>query len=203
MFPNVPLSIGRKRVFDSVFPPVPLNSTSPPADSSPNRGPTESGKPFGGAVSENTPQQHQWQQGELQHGEADSDSDSAREQTLWDQAWHTATTYLSIPDKGFNLGRDSGGGTNDDELDEKALVGRWVKEPPSQFISDNIFYVAADASPGRELRIGRKECDLQEWYMGETRRHFLANFRDALVKVRSMFSDIVGSANVHVCRNWE
>jgi anaphase-promoting complex subunit 2 len=108
--------------------------------------------------------------------------DLPTEQITWDRAWHTATTYLSIPDRGFNLGWD-GGEANDDELDEETLIKRWAKEPPSQFVSDNIFYVGADASPGRERRTGLRECDLQEWYMSETRRHFLSNFRDTLVKV--------------------
>ncbi|KAL1953696.1 hypothetical protein VTO42DRAFT_2369 [Malbranchea cinnamomea] len=175
MLSNVPRSMGRKRVFESVFPPLRSNivPSHEPASGSVDVTATGKHSDVGYVGYEKIPQQLQQQSGE---------TGCPPERAIWDRAWDAATTYLSIPEGGFNFGQDGDGDGNGDDLDEETLMKRWEKEPPSQFVSDSIFYVGADASPGRELRAGLKECDLREWYMVEARKHFLRNFRDGLIK---------------------
>ncbi|EFW22010.1 hypothetical protein D8B26_002105 [Coccidioides posadasii str. Silveira] len=162
MFPNVPISIGRKRVFDSVFPPAPLSAVSPTPDITSALGYTQSSSL---QKRPSTPR---------------SDPDTIPEQVTWDRAWHTATAFLSIPDEKLSF---STKGRNDDDLDDKDLIKRWSREQrPSQSILDALFYVISDSSVGKKLRAGLKEYDLQAWYANEVRRHFLTNFRDTLIK---------------------
>ncbi|EEP76142.1 conserved hypothetical protein [Uncinocarpus reesii 1704] len=139
MFPNVPLSIGRKRVFDSVFPPVPLSSIPPKPDAtsipSSIRSPAQ-------------------QQSAL----PSSHIDAAPEQATWDRAWHTATAFLSIPDKKPSYC------TASDEISDECLFQQWPRETlPSQSVIEALCYVGSDSSIGKQLRAGSKECDLQEW----------------------------------------
>ncbi|EQL38048.1 anaphase-promoting complex subunit 2 [Blastomyces dermatitidis ATCC 26199] len=171
MFQNIPLSISRKRVFDSVFPPAPLSNISPTPVSSPVQGFTRPGETF--------------DIGYKQGARRSSEPEYVPEQVTWDRAWHTATSFLSIPDEGF---RNNGAGDDDETRDEETLLRRWAKGPPSQLVSDSLFYVGADSSPGRALRQASEEEDVKEWYLTEMRRHFLTNFRDFLVaglKVRN------------------
>ncbi|EER39261.1 anaphase-promoting complex subunit [Histoplasma capsulatum H143] len=161
MFQNIPLSISRKRVFDSVFLSAPLSRISPTPISSPVQSLTRAGGTFSSDRN----------QRELEN---------VPEQVTWDRAWHAATTFLSIPDEGF---RNNGGDDDDDDgtRDEDTLLKRWAKGPPSQLVSESLFYVGADSSPGKALRQGSKEDDVKEWYLNEMRRHFLTNFRTFLV----------------------
>ncbi|OAX82748.1 hypothetical protein ACJ72_02902 [Emergomyces africanus] len=165
MFPNTPLSISRKRVFDSVFPPAPLSSISPTPVSSPAHSFTGAGESVGSG--HNQPS-----------APRPSEPENVPEQVTWDRAWHTATTFLSIPNEGF---RNNGNGDNDETCDAETLLRRWAKGPPPQVVSDSLYYVGADSSPGKALRQGSKESDVKKWYMSEMRRHFLTNFRDFLV----------------------
>ncbi|PGH18973.1 hypothetical protein AJ79_00006 [Helicocarpus griseus UAMH5409] len=164
MLQSTPLSIGRKRVFDSVFPPAPLSSISPTPVSSPVQSFARAAESFG-QQPQKPPRPHE--------------PETVPEQVTWDRAWHTATAFLSIPNEGF---RHNGDGDNDETRDEETLLRRWARTPPSQVVSDSLFYVGADSSSGKALRRGSKEDDLKEWYMSEMRRHFLANFRDSLVQ---------------------
>ncbi|KAF3480368.1 anaphase-promoting complex subunit 2 [Arthroderma uncinatum] len=169
MFQHVPSTIGHKRVFDSVFPPSLLSGISPTPDVTPVLGFTPPGEPFGGiqtSIKANKP--------------APSSEEPVPEQVTWDRAWHTATAFLTIPDKGFNVNSD---GNSDDKIGDRTLLKRWARDPPSTAIRDSLFYVGADASGGKGSRKGMKECDLKLWYMSETRRHFLTNFKDTLVKI--------------------
>lgn len=156
MVPNVPLAIGRKRVFDAVFPPtllIKVNDTlHSVADATPSLA-----KPF------------------------TFNSDIASEQATWDRSWDTATAFLSIPDKKLILADDKATG---DELSESTLLKQWSqRQRPSRSILDALYHVGADSSMGKEFRASSKEYDIQEWYMNEVRRHFLANLRGALLKV--------------------
>ncbi|KAK2807290.1 hypothetical protein FQN50_005444 [Emmonsiellopsis sp. PD_5] len=164
MLQATPLSVGRKRVFDSIFPPAPLSNISPTPISSPVQSFSGVGEPSGST--QQSPHRA-W------------DQEIVPEQVTWDRAWHTATAFLSIPNGRFRI---NGVNDNDDARDDETLLRRWAKNPPSQAVSESLFYVGADTSPGRQLRDGLKENDLKEWYMSETRRHFLFNFRDFLVK---------------------
>lgn len=169
MHQNVPLSIGRKRVFDSVFPPAPLSDISPTPVATPLLGFSGVGESFGGHHDSRNPYQP-----------SSSDSENVPEQVTWDRAWHNATAFLSLPDESFRPGQDIG---NDDELDEERLLKQWTREPPSREILESVFYVEDPSSRGKVLRAGSKGQDLKEWYINETRRHFLTNFRDPLVNV--------------------
>ncbi|QSS61384.1 anaphase-promoting complex subunit [Histoplasma capsulatum] len=157
MFQNNPLSISRKRVFDSVFLSAPLSSISPTPISSPVQSLTRAGGTFSSDRNQREPE-------------------NVPEQVTWDRAWHAATTFLSIPDEGFRNNDD-----DDGIRDEDTLLKRWAKGPPSQLVSESLFYVGADSSPGKALRQGSKENDVKEWYLSEMRRHFLTNFRTFLV----------------------
>ncbi|OJD22289.1 hypothetical protein ACJ73_06366 [Blastomyces percursus] len=165
MFQHTPLSISRKRVFDSVFPPAPLSNISPTPVSSPVQSFTRPGETFDSGYSQ-------------QGAHRSSEPEYVPEQVTWDRAWHTATSFLSIPDEGF---RNSGDGDDDETRDEETLLRRWAKGPPPQLVSDSLFYVGADSSPGRALRQASKEDDVKEWYLTEMRRHFLTNFQNFLV----------------------
>ncbi|KKZ68092.1 hypothetical protein EMCG_06304 [[Emmonsia] crescens] len=166
MFQNTPLSISRKRVVDSVFPPAPLSSIAPTPVSSPVRSFTRAEESLrSGQTQQNTP--------------GPSEPENVPEQVTWDRAWHTATAFLSIPNESF---RNNGNGDNDETRDEETLLRRWAKGPPPQVVSDSLFYVGADSSPGKALRQGSREANLKEWYLSEMRRHFLTNFRDFLVR---------------------
>ncbi|KGM92119.1 uncharacterized protein PADG_11654 [Paracoccidioides brasiliensis Pb18] len=160
-----PQSIGHKRVFDSVFPPAPLNNVSPTPASSPVQRFTQVESFSSSQQQAKTPLRT-------------NEPENVPEQVTWDRSWHTATTFLSIPNEGFM--NDEYG--DNDESNEEELLRRWAKDRPSQEISDSLFYVWADSSPGKALREGSKDDDLGEWYKGEMRRHFLANFRDFLVR---------------------
>ncbi|WEW58009.1 hypothetical protein PRK78_003476 [Emydomyces testavorans] len=173
MFPNVPLSIGRKRVFDSVFPPVPLSHISTATGATPGFASVGLAEPFSGCLQSPGQQQPPLSSSSIK-------PETVPEQLTWSQAWHVATTFLSIPDKKLSFGAN---GRNDDELDDGVLLKQWSREQqPSQSIQDALLYVGSDSSMGKALQAGSKEDDLQEWYIYEIRRHFLANFREALVK---------------------
>ncbi|KGQ02025.1 hypothetical protein PAAG_11201 [Paracoccidioides lutzii Pb01] len=160
-----PQSIGHKRVFDSVFPPAPLSNVSPTPASSPVQRFTQVESFSSSQQQAKTPLRS-------------IEPENVPEQVTWDRSWHTTTTFLSIPNEGFINDEYE----DNDERNEEALLRRWAKDRPSQEISDSLFYVWADSSPGKALREGSKDDDLGEWYKGEMRRHFLANFRDFLVQ---------------------
>ncbi|KAK2750597.1 hypothetical protein FQN57_002668 [Myotisia sp. PD_48] len=179
-FQNVPLSIGRKRIFDSVFPPTPLSNTIPTPK--PTHGVSSSAKLSDEARSSITPRG-----GAKSRSETEATSmnpplvpelGNLAEQNHWDQAWHAATNYLAVPDEGFR----TGGYRDDDSLDDQLLLRRWDQGEPNPLVRDSLFYVGADVSPGKKKRTGRSECDLLRWYLEEIRRHFVTNFRDFLVK---------------------
>lgn len=172
MFQNVPLSIGRKRVFDSVFPRPQNTSYFRTSDSFPFAPPNANVVYSDKSRERAQKKEAQQQQQQLR------DTEKWADQETWDRAWQTATEYLSL-DNG-SLRHD----VMDDKLEDETILKRFAKEAPSQFVSDSIFYVGADASPGRELRIGLKECDLREWYMSGARRHFLENFKEWFIDVR-------------------
>ncbi|KAM5474301.1 hypothetical protein MauCBS54593_001875 [Microsporum audouinii] len=170
MFQHVPSSIGHKRVFDSVFPPSLLSGVSPTSDVTPVLGFTPPGEPLGGVQ---TPTK-------AKKAPAPSEEEPVPEQVTWNRAWHIATAYLSIPDKRFNINND---GNCDDNIGDRVLLKRWARDPPSTKVRDALFYVGADASQAKQSRRDVKECDLKLWYINETRRHFLANFKKSFIQI--------------------
>lgn len=188
MLSNAPLFVGRKRVFNSVFP-HPQNASDGTSKSLPFAYPTAP------AVSDGHHRTLRTKEGQQQLQVTEQSS----EQATWDRAWQTATEYLSIGERAFSPGM------TDDNVDDQTMLKRFSKGSPSRFVSNSIFYVAADASPGKALRIGLKQYDLQEWYMRQTRRHFLGNFRQWFIDVRLHCDMFIGSrmflSNFAISRN--
>ncbi|EFQ99046.1 anaphase-promoting complex subunit 2 [Nannizzia gypsea CBS 118893] len=169
MFQRIPSSIGHKRVFDSVFPPSLLSGISSAPDATPILGFTPPGVPSGSIQTSSN----------LEDAPAVSEEPEP-EQVTWDRSWHIATAFLAIPDKRFKISND---GNCDDHIGDRVLLKRWARDPPSTKTRDSLYYVGADASQGRELRRDTKECDLKTWYISETRRHFLKNFKGSLIQI--------------------
>lgn len=175
---HVPLSRSRKRVFDSVFAPAPLENISPTPVATPVLGSNAAtGQSFGG----------------FGGGGGGSAEEPVPEQVTWDRAWHTATSFLFLPIAGhkdvdeilgdFNVEDVYGSGPDGGER-EHALLEGWARQsPPSQEVYDALFYVVSASSRGQMLRAKSKGHGLKEWYMNETRRHFLACFAPVLFKV--------------------
>ncbi|KAE8373324.1 hypothetical protein BDV26DRAFT_70459 [Aspergillus bertholletiae] len=82
------------------------------------------------------------------------------EQATWDRAWLVATTFLTIPDRGFR-------GIED-----------YVPRAPGREVNDALGYLAAEKGVA-----DRDEGSIFEWYGGEMRRHFYKNFKVGLVKL--------------------
>ncbi|KAK2766254.1 hypothetical protein FQN54_007771 [Arachnomyces sp. PD_36] len=173
---HIPLSKGRKRIFDSVFAPAPLENISPTPVATPVLGSnTAPGQPFGGFGAG-----------------ASATEDPVPEQVTWDRAWHTATSFLSLPIEGYKGIDEILVGVNldsaldfapDGEDEDHGLLKRWAKDsPPSQEVYDALFYVVSPSSRGQIARAKSNAHDLKEWYMNETRRHFLACFAPVLFK---------------------
>ncbi|OAL62164.1 anaphase-promoting complex subunit ApcB [Trichophyton rubrum] len=167
MFQHVPSSIGQKRVFDSVFPPSLLSGIS--SDVTRVLGYAPPGALFGSTQLSS----------DLENASSTSEEPEP-EQVTWDRSWHTATAFLAIPDKRFNI---SNNGNCDDHIGDRVLLKRWARDPPTTKTRDSLYYVGADASQGKDLRKELKECDLKLWYINETRRHFLTNFKDSLIHI--------------------
>ncbi|KAL9610999.1 MAG: hypothetical protein Q9167_004344 [Letrouitia subvulpina] len=105
----------------------------------------------------------------------------APEQIQWDRAWHTATTFLSLPKEPTP--------TLLDEEGVELLNGKWFKRCNAEIIRA-IRYLVARESPGYRLRRYQKQDDLLQWYFEEAgQRHFMAysirdgNFAHALSDV--------------------
>ena len=172
---HVPLAKGRKRIFNSVFAPAPLENITPTPVATPVLGSSAPGQAFGVVSS---------------GGGSDVVEDPVPEQVIWDQAWHTATSFLSLPVEGFKniddiLVDDDPYRSGKEETEQKhELLNRWAREsPPSQEVYDALSYVVSSSSRGQALRAKSKGHDLKEWYMNETRRHFLACFAPILFEV--------------------
>ena len=109
----------------------------------------------------------------------------AAEQIKWDRAWHTATTYLSLPDEPITVAHA--------RQNEDALRGKWIKTCSADIIKA-ITYIVSDTSYGRQLRKGVRNHDLLLWYFKEVgTRHYLAYVMPDLLKVFKEGYQKVGS----------
>lgn len=141
------------RIFASVFPP-PSDIEAPTPAATPVLGSSTFGEPFG---SPNPPQ-------------AGFES-SAAEQIKWDRAWHTATTYLSLPNETINT-----------QQDENVLRGKWIKPCQSQ-TQYALRYIVSEESQRYQLR--KTQDDLLRWYFEEVvLRHYMQYVLPGLVKVQ-------------------
>lgn len=99
---------------------------------------------------------------------------SAAEQIRWDRAWHTATSFLTIPNKPIVESEGEG------RLDK-----RWFKECDTE-TKKAFEYVLNDDSRGRKARAGKEGEDLVRWYFEvEVLGHFMDHMLPVLTGVRS------------------
>ncbi|KAN0078936.1 hypothetical protein V8E54_005449 [Elaphomyces granulatus] len=163
---HVPLSVARKRVFESVFASTSLGNTVPTPLATPKIGFAAPGQSFGLATAAAVPQTSQ-----------SLTDETWPEQVNWDRAWHVATAFLSFSDIGFAALSLL------DDVDDNHLQDLWGLSSPSQEAYDALNFLLAPNSPDRDLHSSLKEYDLVEWYCNEMRRHFLANFRTDILKI--------------------
>ncbi|KAL9048764.1 MAG: hypothetical protein Q9206_005864 [Seirophora lacunosa] len=91
--------------------------------------------------------------------------DSATEQIQWERAWHTATTFLSLPNAELPPAH---GPSNRDRL-----RGKWWK-PCTPDVSSAISYLISPDSRARRSRRNQKQFDLMHWYFEEVGlRHYV------------------------------
>lgn len=107
--------------------------------------------------------------------------DSATEQLQWERAWHTATTFLSLPSEELPPAHG--------ESNRNRLHGKWWK-PCTQEISAAIRYLVSPDSKGFLLRKNQKQHDLLHWYFEEVGlRHFVHFVRPQTLRVLSNHHD--------------
>lgn len=101
----------------------------------------------------------------------------AEEQIKWDRAWHTATTYLSLPDIRITAANAS--------LVLETSKETWLKSYTRE-VSKAVEYVVSEASCGHRLRRHLKKDDLINWYFEEIgTRHYVECVKPSLIKVTS------------------
>ena len=145
------------RIFAAVFPPS-ADATVPTPAATPILGSTGLGQSFGGfAVPEPEPQ------------------NSAEEQIKWDRSWHTATSYLSLPNELITLAHA--------KQSEDTLKARWLK-PFRAETANAVSYIVSDESQGRKLRKSSFKDNLMQWYFEEVVcRHFVDYVLPTVIKV--------------------
>ena len=146
-----------ERIFSAVFPPASDASCPTPA-ATPLLGTSDFGESFGSPSTQETVQEI-----------------GATEQIKWNRAWHTATTYLSLPNNAIK--------TLHTEWSQEVLESQWTK-PFTSEVSQAVAYVVSDESYGRQIRKQLKTDDLLQWYLEEVIiRHYLAHVKPGLIKV--------------------
>lgn len=157
---QVPVPVGRKRIFDSVFPSSKLKDLAPTPAATPVLGSTEPGQAFGGHCDQS-----------FSSAEPPVSSEPIPEQVVWDRHWHTATAFLTFPDKALIA--------DEDAEDLKLLRSRFSK--PKRDVSEALAYLASPKL--RHMKNSGPEFNLNAWYINEVRRHFLAFVKPVLTQV--------------------
>lgn len=99
------------------------------------------------------------------------------EQIKWDRAWHTATTFLSLPHEQITA-VDAG-------QTKEIPRGKWFK-PYTREVSRAVEYVVSEDSYGRQLRKQLGKEDLLRWYFEEMGvQHYIECVRPGLIQVFS------------------
>lgn len=169
----VPMA-GRKRVFDSVFPATRLKDLAPTPAATPILGSAEFGQtPRDPAISSPP------------HGPLET-SDAYPEQVIWDRAWHSATSFLTLPTQDFVVQRQ--------QQDLDAFAAHYAK--PSKNVVQSIRYVTSRQmeEPARGQKSERES--IVEWYSDHVRMHFLTHSKPSLLRVSpryycQCYSDLV------------
>ncbi|KAL8675090.1 MAG: hypothetical protein Q9168_000461 [Polycauliona sp. 1 TL-2023] len=101
--------------------------------------------------------------------------DTAAEQLQWERAWHTATTFLSLPNEQFPA--------INDRNDLNRLHGKWWKRCTPEIVAA-LKYVVSPDSPGLRQRKGQTQHDLLHWYFEEAGlRHFIQHVRPKILQL--------------------
>ncbi|KAL8948913.1 MAG: hypothetical protein Q9222_004940 [Ikaeria aurantiellina] len=91
--------------------------------------------------------------------------DSAAEQVQWERSWHTATTFLSLPNTRLPPIHD--------RHKSGQLHGPWWK-PHTPEVEASFRYLVSPQSRGAQLRRHQKAHDILQWYFEEAGlRHFV------------------------------
>lgn len=99
----------------------------------------------------------------------------AEEQIKWDRAWHTATTYLTLPNVPITA-------ANASQM-LKVSKDTWSKSYTRE-ASRAVEYVVSEDSYGHRLRRHLKKDDLVKWYVEEIgTRHYVECVKPSLIKV--------------------
>ncbi|KAI9803866.1 MAG: hypothetical protein M1825_001746 [Sarcosagium campestre] len=161
---NVALQQKRRKIISAVFPTSNAATNQPTPVATPNPSYVEPGQSFGGPAVERASSQPQ---------NLHLPRDVVAEQIKWNRAWHTATTFLILPQEPI---------PSPEALQTHAVRARWLKTPSREvgvafaIIVSPSFHSATiphDETAGDE--------NLSEWYLREVRRHFTKFVRPALL----------------------
>lgn len=159
----------QEAIFAAVFPPS-ADVIVPTPTATPVLGSTDFGESFGGPVT-------------LDVG-AES---GAAEQIRWDRAWHTATTYLSLPNEPITISQNEG-----------ALPAKWIKPFDVETANATHYLLSAD-SRGRQLRQYSTKDNLLQWYYEEVgSRHYvdhvLPGLTEVIVESKALMARLMNSS---------
>ena len=168
MLSTSPIAVGRNRILGSVFSRASDDSSSPAAWALGLESLGQSSRSADPHLcrSLNRP------------SDASTIDDSLIDQEKWDEAWNIVTTFLSLPDPGFEaiiaLGR----------ADEVEFLKKWgCQDSTPDNVQEALAYLVAPLSHHGWLRPDKGTPNILNWYEFEMRRHFLKNFRDGLLEV--------------------
>lgn len=174
-----------KRVFDSVFPPAALQvlTSGDPHTTVTFWSSTTAGQSARSEVIEGTHVPTSPNRPSTASSHSTSNNTTAAsalnepwlDQATWGRAWHVATEFLAVPDKGFEV---LAGFEGEQQVDEVEILEQWNRyDSLSKETADALAYVIREGFPSSP------DQDLLEWYGNEVRRHFLRNFRSGLLQL--------------------
>lgn len=167
------LQAGQKRVFDSVFPSSRLKDLRPTPAATPLLGHANLGQSFGGGGGGDGG-------GFAISAGLTSSPDASNvypEKVVWDRAWHSGTSLLSLPGHDFVTG-----GQVKQHPSLKAFVDRY-DNPSSQSRESLAYLLTKEGTVGKEDEDEDGRESIVEWYTDHVREHFLAHSKPALVRV--------------------
>ena len=166
----------RRAVFASVFPVPAAVTTAPTPVATPDPSFVLPGQAFGGPVAAHG----------ASFGGLPSEPDGADEQIRLDRAWHTATSFLTLPRAALTAGREN--------VQDDGIYSKWFDPCPPD-VGDAIARILSsrDTTRGSTTPDDR---DLVEWYTNEVRRHFLEFVRPQVQEVRPQAFSCNGAADL-------
>ena len=107
----------------------------------------------------------------------------AAEQIKWDRSWHTATTFLALPDEPIS---------NDPSQE---LLRKWTK-PMTSEVQRALVYVISENSRGWQIRKAANDNNLLRWYFEEVvLEHYVKHLLPGLAKVMNALALGIGCYN--------